>query len=662
MRGLAMSTRFHPRTGALAGLLIVSLAGTLLAQPPQGRGGRGMGPGGRGLGAPQRPAPRDAGQPQTAIPTGTAVISGTVVVTGTGQPARRARVTLNAMDGGGSRSVTTDDNGGFVFNGIIAGRYNLSASKNGHVGVTYGQTRPGRPGTPIQLADGEKFSASMQIARGSVITGTVLDEHGEPTPGTQVRVMRYVMQSGRRTLQQSGTGSTDDRGIYRVYGLQPGEYVVSAVPPRTAGPGMDAARMTAELEAVRQRIAVAVDQAATRELVTRASMLQAELPAQEEQPTGYAPVYYPGTIAATDAAPVPLGIGEERSSVDFQLQRVPMARVEGSVVNGTGVATQNIQLTLTNAAQSVPGLGAISGRAEADGRFRLTNVPPGQYRLVARANAASATGRGGGPDPDNPTVPGAPIAPGVGRGGRGNQPPPIRLWGAVDVPVDGRTQSNVIVTLQQGLTVTGRIAFEGTTLQPPADLSRIRVNLSPADPSSSGGLLQASSGTVDASGKFSIPSVVPGIYRLTASNAGNGWVTASATIDGQDTLDFPTEIKAGSANNSAVITYTDKQSQLAGTITNQRGEPAPAYTLILYSADERFWGPQSRRIRSTRPATDGQFTFATIPPGDYKLVALADVEPGAWFDPAFLLQMEGAAISVRVAEGEKRVQNVQISQ
>ena len=658
-----MSTPFHPRSGVLAGLLIVSLAGTLLAQPPQsaqGRGGRGQGPGGRGIGAPQRPAPRDAAQPQTAIPTGTAMISG-VVVTGTGQPARRARVTLNAMDGGGSRSVTTDDNGGFAFSGIIAGRYNLSASKNGHVGVAYGQTRPGRPGTPIQLADGEKFSANMQIARGSVITGTVLDEHGEPTPGTQVRVLRYVMQSGRRTLQQSGTGSTDDRGIYRVYGLQPGEYIVSAV-PRNAGPGMDGARMAAELEAVRQRIAVAADQAVTRELMTRASMLQAELPAQEEQPSGYAPVYYPGTIAATDAAPVPLGIGEERPGVDFQLQRVPMARVEGSVVNGTGVVTQNIQLTLTNAGQPVPGLGAISGRADADGRFRMTNVPPGQYKLVARANAASATGRGGGPDPDVPNVPDTPFAPGMGRGGRGNQPPPIRLWGTVDVPVDGRSLSNVIVTLQQGLTVTGRIAFEGTTVQPPADPSRIRVSLSPADPSSAGGLLQASAGTVDASGKFTIPSVVPGTYRLTASNAGSGWVTASATIDGQDTLDFPAEIRAGSANNSAVITYTDKQSQLAGAITNQRGEPAPGFTLILYAADERFWGPQSRRIRSTRPATDGQFTFATIPPGDYKLVALADVEPGAWFDPAFLQQMEGAAISLRIAEGEKKLQNVQISQ
>jgi len=43
-------------------------------------------------------------------------------------------------------------------------------------------------------------------------------------------------------------------------------------------------------------------------------------------------------------------------------------------------------------------------------------------------------------------------------------------------------------------------------------------------------------------------------------------------------------------------------------------------------------------------------------------VALADVEPGNWFDPAFLQQMEGAAISLRIGEGEKKVQHVQIAQ
>ena len=64
----------------------------------------------------------------------------------------------------------------------------------------------------------------------------------------------------------------------------------------------------------------------------------------------------------------------------------------------------------------------------------------------------------------------------------GPQSTAIRLWGSVDVPVDGRNLTNVLVTLQQGLTVSGRVSFQGTTAQPPADLTRMRVNLVPADP------------------------------------------------------------------------------------------------------------------------------------------------------------------------------------
>jgi protocatechuate 3,4-dioxygenase beta subunit len=577
--------------------------------------------------------------------TGTAVVSGSIVVTGTGQPARRARVTLTATQGGGSRTTMTDDNGQFVFSGVAAGRYNLSASKAGHVAVNYGQSRPGRPGTPIQLGDGEKFAATLQLPRGSVITGTVVDEHGEATPGIQVRVMRYVMQGGRRTLQQSGAGSTDDRGIYRLYGLQPGEYIVSAV-PRNAGPAMDAGRLQAELDAVRQRIAGgAAGEEVARELAVRASMLQADLPQREEQTTGYAPVYYPGTTSSGEAAPIALGVGEERTNVDFQLQRVPVARIEGLVVNATGQATQNVQLTLTSVQQPAPGAGAISARADAEGRFRLTNVPPGNYRLIARANVSA-------------TRPPGPEAA-AGRGGRGRALPPIRLWGSVDVPVDGRNVTNLVVPLQHGLTISGRIAFDGTASQPPAELTRLRVTLVPAEPGAAP--LQPAAGAVDAAGKFTIPSVVPGMYRLAAAGAGREWMLESASIDGQDTLDFPIEVKPGSMVGSAVITFTDRQSQLTGSIVDQRGAAAPGYTLILFSADERFWGPQSRRIRSTRPATDGQFSFAGFPAGDYKLVALADVEPGAWFDPAFLQQVEGAAISIHIADGEKKIQNVQVA-
>jgi hypothetical protein len=621
----------------LSSLLLLWAVVPAAGQAPAGRGGGGQG---RGL----APPPRD-GAPGAPLGVGTASISGVVLVAGTGQPARRARVTLaGAEGGGGSRIATSDDDGRFAFVGLAAGRYMLTATKQGHIGVTYGQTYPGRPGTPIQLGDGEKFAASLQLPRGGVLTGLVFDEFGDPAPGTQVRAMRYVMQAGRRTLQQAGANSTDDRGIYRIFGLQPGEYVVSAV-PRNMGPAVDAQRIRAEIQAARERVlTTGLDAATMRELAERASALQAQLPQQEEMTSGYAPVYYPGTTAAAQAEVVVLAVGQERDGVNFQLQRVPMARLEGVVVNATREPAQNVQLTLIDATQPVQGVGGTAARADAQGRFTMANVPPGSYRLVARAN--SPGGRG------------AAIVQG-GRGGRGAVlAAGVRLWGSVDVFVDGRNLPNIVVPLQEGLPVSGRISFNATATQPPADLSRLRVTLSPADTT---GLSQAVTGTADSDGRFTIPSVVPGWYRLSASGAGTGWMLESATVGGQDGLDFPFEVRAGQALTGAEVVFTDRRAQLSGVITDGRGQPTPGFTLILFAADNHYWGPQSRRTRTTRPATNGQFLFGDLPPGEYKLVALTDVEPGSWFDPAFLEQMDGAAMRVGLREGEQKVQHLQVA-
>ena len=246
------------------------------------------------------------------------------MIAGSGQPARRARVNISAAEIRGGRSATTDDEGRFAFQGLPAGRFTVSASKTGFVNTTFGQRKPGsgRPGTPIQLADGQKAQIALQLPKGGVISGTVLDEQGDPVPGTQLRVMRYSFQNGRRTLGQTSGGSTDDRGMYRVYGLQPGDYVVCAVPRNNAESGgpADLERLRTEIDALRQRAdAASRDQAAT--LAERLSFMQAQQ-TPEEPITGYAPVYYPGTTIAAGAGSVALGVSEERLGVDFQLQLV----------------------------------------------------------------------------------------------------------------------------------------------------------------------------------------------------------------------------------------------------------------------------------------------------------------------------------------------------
>jgi hypothetical protein len=592
------------------------------------------------------------GQPGGAKPpTGSASITGTVTVAGTGDPARRARVTVS---GGGStpggieqrfsRSATTDEHGRFFIPSLPAGRYTLSASKPGHVTISYGQRQPGsgRPGTPIQLGEDERFEAHLQIPRGGVLTGTVLDEMGEATPGTSVRALRYTIQNGQRTLQPAGTGSTDDRGIFRIYGLQPGDYVVCAMPRGNPVTAVNIEQLQAEVAAL-QQAAVQIAEARAAEVQARVSALQAQIatasPDQEPR-TAYASVCFPGTTLPASAVSIPLAAGQERAGVDFQLQLVPVGTVEGVVIPPTGVAPQNVQISLAPSGPGVPGTGASSARASADGRFRLNNVAPGQYRLTARGTMPVAgTGQARGAPP------------------RSNAP---RLWAAADISVDGRDVTDVALVLHPALSVSGQVVFDGGT--PPADPSRIRVTLSPTPglqgPSPGGA---SASAAADPSGRFTINNVLPGHYRVSASGV-PGWWLASAVIDGQDAFDLPVEVRPGGNLTGALVTMIDRQTEITGVLSDGRGDPVPDYTLIVFPSDSRHWTPGTRRIQSTRPATDGRFTFTNLPAGDYRIATVLDPEPGSWTDPDYLRELEGVSLRVSVGPGEQKTQNIRIAQ
>jgi protocatechuate 3,4-dioxygenase beta subunit len=640
-----MMNDFSSRRGLFAALFLV--LGTGLAALPQG---------------PPTPvqAPRDT-QPVAALPVGTATLSGTVTVADSGQPARKVRVSLSGSEMRG-RTAMTDDTGKFAFIALPAGRYSLSASKPGHVPVSYGQRRPGpgRPGTQIQLADGQKLQVNLQIPRGGVITGTVLDENGEAIPGTQVRALRYAMQSGARVLQQGGTGATDDRGIYRIYGLQPGEYIIAAT-PRNMATAVEIDRMQAEVAAAmeaRAAVAARTNAVEADALSARLQELRAQLPTGDQPSAGYAPVYYPGTTMPASAGTLAVGVSEEKSGVDFQLQLVPIARVEGVIVSSSGPMPQNVQLTLMSTGHDVPGVGNNSTRADANGRFRFSNVAPGQYMIIARGQLGGGRGGGRGEMP----VPATPAAAAevARRAATQAQSEQVRLWAMTDVAVDGRDVQNLVLTLQPGMTVSGRITFEGTSTVP-ADLTRLRVNVSPVNfPGAAGEVASNVAGRVDATGRFTVSGVVPGRYRVTASGA-QGWRMSSSVLSGQDTLDFPIEVKPQQNVSGVVVTLTDKEAELTGAIVNDKGQPAPDYTIILYAADREFWTPASRRIFSQRPSTDGQFTFRNMPPGDYRIAPVLDPEPGTWFDPAFLQQLDANALRVLIGAGEKKVQNLRIS-
>ena len=589
---------------------------------------------------------------QQPAAVGTASVTG-VVTMGTGQPARKVRVSLSGSELHGSRSTTTDDQGRFSFTALPAGRFSLSASKPGHLSVTYGQRRPGTQGTQIQLSDGQTFQAQLQMPRGSVLTGAVLDEHGEAAPGTSVRAMRYVTQSGSRRLQSAGSSSTDDRGIYRIYNLQPGEYVVCASPRNTQVP--DFARLQSELQMLRQQLASVQasggNDNTARMLEQRLAAVTASMPQQPEtQPTGYAPVCYPGTTTVTEAAPIPLGVGEERPGIDFQLRLVPMARVEGMVVNSTGASIQNFQVMLQESAMVGNTLGIThSARTDNEGRFRFPSVAPGQYKLTVRAQIAGP-GRGGPPERTIEMTGGGRGAPAARR------PEPVTVWGSTDLVVDGRSVENVVLPVQLGMSLSGQIMFEGAT-PPPTDLTRMRVTISSADP---GPMRSNAAARVDANGRFTAHSLAPGRYRVSASGA-PGWFLESATAGGQNALDFPFEVKPNESLAGLTLTFTDRQTELTGTVVDDKSQPAVDYTLVIFPADNRYWTGTTRRIQTVRPATDGRYIVRNLPPGEYKIATVLDIEPGAASDPAFLQQIESATMRLTLQPGEKKQQDIRLS-
>jgi protocatechuate 3,4-dioxygenase beta subunit len=614
----------------VAGASALAMAQTVVS-PPQPSAPR----------VPGAPAPvRDpGGRPAvTPAPAGKGVLSGTIT-SSTGLPAAGARVMLNGGDGPG-RTTTTDTAGKFVFEGLRTGRYYLYVTKPGFMSLAYGQRRPMSPGTPIPINDGERRAIEMQLPRAAAITGTILDERGEPSINTQVRGMRYTMVNGRRRAQQVANDETDDRGIYRLHSLQPGEYAVCAV-ARNMGPLNDTQRIQMESESLRRAIENAPSAAMRQQMTERLAQVLAQRVEQTEPILGYAPVCFPGSSSAPSPS-ITIGAGEERVGIDLQMMMIPVARIEGTVVAPGGSIPPNVQLTLVNADENMADVERQgSSIQQPSGRFTFQNVSPGRYTVMAR------TMRFG------PRLPGAPA-----------EKEPL-LWGTSEVAVNGQDVSDVVIELRHGITVSGQVTFQPTTLAAPADLSRVQVSIFPFMPDGNSMMMfgPPPQAKVEASGRFSIADVMPGKYRISASLIGRdgpAWIVDSITAGWQDVLDFPLEIKGSRDVTGVAVNFGDQISELSGTIANQNGEPATEQTILLYPTDQKYWTPQSRRIRTVRAGADGQYTFRMLPPGEYRLTTLVDPEPGIWYDREVLEQLDSSSIRVVLREGEKKVENVRI--
>ncbi len=290
---------------------------------------------------PRTPA-REAVRPGEPAARGTATLRGQVVAIDTGAAIRRAQVRVRGETIRESRLATTDAQGRFEIRELPAGRYTLSASKGGFVTLQYGQRRPNEPGTPLELADGQTLDKLVVgLPRGSVIGGRITDEFGEPVVNATVRALRYAFRDGGRRLMPAGASDrTDDQGQYRLFGLPPGEYVVSA------------------------------------------TIRTAEVTEPTDDSSGYAPTYYPGTSDPGAAERVRVALAQENTAVSFGLIATRLVKLSGHVTTSQGVPATGGAVTLTSLAGSLVVQEQEGGRIR-NGAFEIDNVAPGRYQLHA---------------------------------------------------------------------------------------------------------------------------------------------------------------------------------------------------------------------------------------------------------------------------------------
>ena len=161
-------------------------------------------------------------------------------------------------------------------------------------------------------------------------------------------------------------------------------------------------------------------------------------------------------------------------------------------------------------------------------------------------------------------------------------------------------------------------------------------------------------------GRFTLEGVTPGVYRVNVLSPTN-WRPKSFNVGGRDALDFLLTVAANQEIGPAELTMTTRTSTLGGTLLDAAGRPAPAHTIIVFPDDPTHWVPGSRRIRATRPSTDGHYAVANLPAGGYRLVAVDDLEDGQWFDPEVLKQLAGAALPLTIGDGENKVQDLRVA-
>jgi len=551
--------------------------------------------------------------------------------------------------GGGARSVTTGDDGTFTFTDVTAGTYRIRVDRDGFLPQEYGQRSWTGTGIPVTLQPGETLNGvSFQLVQGGTIVGRILDENLEPVAGIQVQSLTYTYQNGTRSLNSERQVQTNDLGEYRLYWLTPGDHYVSAIPGSRRG-GL-----------------VQGNQGGFRGGPGgpggRGNVPTPPNAADNQPEVTYASTFYPGGVDPETAAPIRVSAATEVRGIDFVLRPTPTVKVSGRVV-GMEVAptTQQLQQQAQQQAQQ-QGRGGRGGNNNNNNNGRGNQNDNGRGGRGGRGNmdvlltriGTSVSGRGGGG--------------GGGRGGRGGLNgieflSPVNQDGTFEITnvIPGsynliaiQQANNQIYSTRARLEV-GHGGVEGINLavRPGVELPG-QVYLDGTPPANfQMNRLRVSLNSQDdlPIGNSNAQVDDTGKFNLTNVPA----MSYRINLQGLPTGAYLIAGRLGSTDALGDPLQVDQTGQLAlqigfapgqvgVTVSDSVGQPfAGAITVLIPSVRNRV-----DLYKTATSDQSGQVVFTGVAPGDYKVIAWEDVPQGAYLNADYVQPYEDRGQSVHV--------------
>jgi hypothetical protein len=248
----------------------------------------------------------------------------------TGEVLPDVRVTVTpelAGPGALARSATTDSEGKFILTGLAPGRYSLTAAR-----TLFFRPRRNTGVVAVTVAADQRLrDVQILLMPTGVIAGRVVDENREPLRSVRIEALRREYRDGVRTWVTSQQNTTDDRGEYRVFNLQPGSYFIRATQGNFATPSP--------------------------------------------------PMFYPGVADSEDASAIQIEAGSEIGAIDIPLRRTPEYAVQFKIGGIPAASVVNLTVQKRNSKMTETVL--VRPETLPDHTYRISKLPPGAYDIFA---------------------------------------------------------------------------------------------------------------------------------------------------------------------------------------------------------------------------------------------------------------------------------------